>query len=83
MLDLRRREIITLLGGAVAAWPFAARGQQMAMPIIGFLSIASPEAWTDYILALKHGLGQAGFIEGQNVARSGKQSQADRRSFRR
>jgi putative tryptophan/tyrosine transport system substrate-binding protein len=63
-----RRKFMALLGGAAAAWPIAARAQQAAMPIIGFLSIASPEAWIDYVSAFKHGLGQAGFIEGQNVA---------------
>ena len=65
---MKRREFITLVGGAAMAWPLAARAQQPPTPIIGFLSIASPEAWTDYIAALKQGLGQAGFIEGQNVA---------------
>ena len=68
MFGIRRRKFISLLGGAAVAWPVEARAQPAAMPVIGFLSIASPEAWTDYIAALKQGLGQAGFIEGQNVA---------------
>jgi putative tryptophan/tyrosine transport system substrate-binding protein len=64
---MQRRDFITLLGGA-AVWPFAASAQPPAMPVIGFLSIATPEAWAEYVSAFKHGLGQAGFVEGQNVA---------------
>ena len=66
--DMRRREFITLIGGAAAAWSVAARAQQPTMPVLGFLSDASPGPYAPFVTAFRQGLKETGFVEAQNVA---------------
>src|SRR5262245_13642656 len=65
---MRRRDFIAGITGSVAAWPLATRAQQMAMPVIGFLRPGSPELNAHLVAAFHKGLGEAGYVEGRNVA---------------
>jgi hypothetical protein len=77
MSEMQRREFVTLIGGTAAAWPVAARAQQPAMPVIGYLNPTSIETGADRLRGLQRGLKETGYVAGENVA-IGDKAEPDR-----
>jgi putative ABC transport system substrate-binding protein len=76
---LNRREFMTLLGGATAAWPLAARAQQPGVPVIGYLTATSLGERPNLVAAFRRGLDEAGFVEGRNVAMEFREAESRKR----
>ena len=65
---MRRRDFITLVGGAVAAWPLTTRAEQSATPVIGLLGVATADSATDLLATFRKGVAEAGYVDGKNLA---------------